>query len=134
METVTGRLVKIISETSGVKQSDGTPWKKKDILIDLGGNNSKKLVLPLFNTNCNITMKEGDTITANISLSSREYNGKWYYDVFASNISVVSNKTYHQNEDSSAPITGKPKYNNAKEVRDVAVNNSLEPQEDDLPF
>jgi hypothetical protein len=50
-------------------------------VLETGGQYPKPLAFEVFNTDHGLQV--GDTITAQVNLESREYNGKWYTSVKA---------------------------------------------------
>ena len=67
---------------SGVSQQ-GKQWQKMEIILQTQEQYPKSVCLTAFNQVVNDTMSFniGELVDANISVESREFNGKWYTDV-----------------------------------------------------
>lgn len=61
------------------------PWKKQELIIETIEQYPKKICLLCWNERVNDANSffVGQTIKAQISIESREFNGKWYTDVRA---------------------------------------------------
>ena len=59
------------------------PWKKQELIIETIEQYQKKICLLCWNERVNDANSffVGQTIKAQISIESREFNGKWYTDV-----------------------------------------------------
>lgn len=79
---IEGTIIKILPLEQGVSKTSGNPWSKGTIVIETGGQFSKKVVLS--------NMKKAEELVAlpiggqfifDIDVESREYQGKWYTNV-----------------------------------------------------
>lgn len=71
---------------NGISQS-GNPWQKQILVCETLATYPKKVALTAFNSTVE-TMNQfpdGTTISAVVSVESREFNGKWYTDVYLQN-------------------------------------------------
>jgi hypothetical protein len=59
-------------------------------VLETGGQYPKQIAFEVFNTDHGLRV--GDTITAQVNLESREYNGKWYTAVKAYKVDVQGGK------------------------------------------
>lgn len=79
---ITGRVTSILPEVSG--EGKNGPWRKQNFILETEGNYPKQICVIQWGDNIDqFGVQEGETITASIDLSSREYNGRWYTDVKA---------------------------------------------------
>lgn len=81
---VTGKIILVVGETSGVSKSSGKPWKKKNFVLETqdGGSFPRKIAFDLFGDRVDqFPINVGDEITLSFDIESREYMGKWYTDI-----------------------------------------------------
>lgn len=126
---LTGKIIKVLAPVTG--EGKNGPWKKQEFVIEFSeGQYAKKVCLAAWGErvdNLN-RYKIGDTITASISLESREYNERWFTEARAWKItggegnSSTSNDTYTQQ-----PAAAQPTFN-AEPLPQASS------ADDDLPF
>lgn len=71
---------------NGISQA-GNPWQKQILICETVATYPKKVALTAFNSTVE-TMNQfpdGTIISAVVSVESREFNGKWYTDVYVQN-------------------------------------------------
>ena len=80
---IVGKVVQLGTLTEG--NSPRGPWKKQELIIETIEQYPKKICLMCWNERVNDinSFFVGQTIKAQISIESREFNGKWYTDVRA---------------------------------------------------
>ena len=80
---IVGKVVQLGTLTEG--NSPRGPWKKQELIIETIEQYPKKICLICWNERVNEANSffVGQTIKAQISIESREFNGKWYTDVTA---------------------------------------------------
>ncbi|MGF1671756.1 MAG: DUF3127 domain-containing protein [Balneolaceae bacterium] len=79
---ISGKVVKVLEEQTG-ESKNGT-WRKRDFILETGGQYPKQVCITQWGDQIDQdAVKEGDQLTANIDIQSREYNGRWYTDVKA---------------------------------------------------
>lgn len=85
---IIGKVVQLGTLTEG--SSPRGPWKKQELIIETLEQYPKKVCLMCWNDRVNEAngFFVGQTIKAQISIESREYNGKWYTDVRAIRLDV----------------------------------------------
>jgi len=126
---VNGIVDSIESKAKGVSSS-GKEWEKQDFVIQTKGNYPVKICFSLFGDKIsnldNVT--EGCEVDVSFSVESREYNGKWYHNVNASKVTILSNG-------------GTKKDNGLIETKSIKqgiteknANKATELEEDELPF
>lgn len=67
-------------------------WRKQELIIETIEQYPKQVCLLCWGDTIDAlaTLNEGDVIKAGISIESREFNGKWYTDVRAFGLGLVS--------------------------------------------
>ena len=78
---ITGKVVKLGGLTEGT--SARGPWRKQDLIIETDEQYPKTVCLTCWTNQIDEiqAMTPGQLIKAQIDISSREFNGKWYTDV-----------------------------------------------------
>ena len=78
---ITGKVVRLGALTEGT--SARGPWRKQDLIIESEEQFPKTVCLTCWSNQIDEIQKfaPGQAIKAQIDLSSREFNGKWYTDV-----------------------------------------------------
>ena len=127
---ITGKVVRLGGLTEGTSAKG--PWRKQDLIIETDEQYPKTVCLTCWTNQINEiqSMVPGQLIKAQIDISSREFNGKWYTDVRVWRFDPVTaqaptqpNEAIHQTPPPIAP-TGGP-----EEFFGSDSNNG-----DDLPF
>ena len=85
---IIGKVVQLGTLTEG--SSPRGPWKKQELIIETLEQFPKKVCLICWNERVNDAngFFVGQTIKAQISIESREFNGKWYTDVRAIRLEI----------------------------------------------
>ena len=80
---IVGKVLQLGTLTEG--SSPRGPWKKQELIIETIEQYPKKICLMCWNDRVNDAngFFVGQTVKAQISIESREFNGKWYTDVRA---------------------------------------------------
>lgn len=67
-------------------------WRKQELIVETIEQYPKQVCLLCWGDTIDAlaTLSEGDVIKAGISIESREFNGKWYTDVRAFGLGLVS--------------------------------------------
>ena len=73
---------------SGTSQSTGNAWRKQEFVVEWyespSDTQSQKIVLSVMNDNIEkLNVKIGDKMEVRFDLRYREYNGKYYMDIYA---------------------------------------------------
>ena len=75
---IQGKITHVLDTRTG---SGAKAYTVYNYVLETGGQYPKPLAFEVFNTDHGLQV--GDTITAQVNLESREYNGKWYTSVKA---------------------------------------------------
>lgn len=115
---ISGKIIQTLEEQSG-NGRNGT-WRKRDYILETGGQYPKKVCLTVWGDKIDqFNIQQGQDLTANIEVESREFNGRWYTDV----------KIWRVNSAGAANATPTSK----NEMPDVSTFND-ENEGDVLPF
>lgn len=87
-----GRILSRSNIMSGTSQA-GNTWQKQIIICETISSYPKKVAITAMNNSVELAknVPDGAVVEAIISVESREYNGKWYTDVFLLNIGMKGN-------------------------------------------
>ena len=68
-----------------IRAENLTEYQKQEFIISVGDKCPKQVCLSAWGERCDEleNIQIGDTVTAELEISSREYNGKWYTEVKA---------------------------------------------------
>ena len=79
---LTGKLVQVLPLQTGTGKNG--QWKKQDIILETEGTYPKKVCISIWGDKINESqLKQGNMLTVQFDVESREYNGRWYTDVKA---------------------------------------------------
>jgi hypothetical protein len=80
---LTGRIAQILPLEQGVSKA-GNSWRKQVFILETQDQYPRKVAISLLNDNIDkYTIQVGTVVTANLEIESREWNGKWYTEVKA---------------------------------------------------
>lgn len=87
---IQGKFIKMGSLQEGTSARGA--WRKQELIIETIEQYPKQVCLLCWGDTIDAlaTLGEGDVINAGISIESREFNGKWYTDVRAYSLGLVS--------------------------------------------
>ena len=126
---LTGRITQILPLEQGVSKA-GNAWRKQVLILETQDQYPRKVAISLLNENIDkYKTPVGIVVTAHIEIESREWNGKWYTEVKAWQI------TYPQGQ----PVAQAPQPTAQAYTQPVATPTAqqapAQPQaSDELPF
>lgn len=86
---LTGKIIAVLPASSGVSQRTGNTWMSQDYVIEVPGQYPRKCVFRVFGEDrikqFNIQM--GEDLTVSFDIDAHEFNGRWFNDVRAFNVS-----------------------------------------------
>ena len=86
---LTAKLLTLLPIQTG-KGKNGE-WKKQDLIVETGDTYPKKICVSVWGDKINHSvLVVGNELKIDIDVESREYNGRWYTDVKASKIELVT--------------------------------------------
>jgi len=89
MMEVNGKVIQVPELQSG--QGKNGEWRRQEFIVDITeGKWTKHLALQMWGDKI-VPLKVGDTINAQVSATSREYNSRWYTDLTV--LSIVKSET-----------------------------------------
>ncbi|MFO7613065.1 MAG: DUF3127 domain-containing protein [Bacteroidales bacterium] len=123
---ISGKITQILPEVKG--EGRNGPWKRQDFILETDDQYPKKVCISVWNDKVDVgKLQPGDPVTVEISVESREYNGRWYTDVKGSGIIVKK------------PGASAPGGSYITEIESVPPPDKIpddlpEEEENDLPF
>ena len=130
---LTGRITQILPLEQGVSKA-GNAWRKQVLILETQDQYPRKVAISLLNDNIDkYTIQVGTVVTAHIEIESREWNGKWYTEVKAWQI------TYPQGQPVATHVATSPQPTAQAYTQPVATPTAQQapsqPQAaDELPF
>ena len=118
---ITGALVQKLEKIKG--NTVKGEWQKQEFIISVGDKYPKNVCLSTWNDKCDDleNIQIGDTVTAELEISSREYNGRWYTEVKAWKFLGVESNQAPKVQENTQPAVQSNDY-------------PKEEEKDDLPF
>ena len=118
---ISGKIIALLPERSG--QSAKGPWRKQEYILETDSQYPKKICFMAWGEKIDqFNIEEGESVEVSVDLESREYNGRWYTDVKAWQISRHS-----ANSNSSRSI-------DSKDYSDPQKRNLDSIDIEDIPF
>jgi hypothetical protein len=79
-----GKVEKIYDIQSGVSKA-GNEWKKQEFVIETDDSFARKVCFTLFNDKISLAqgLTPGKVVNVSFNVESREYNGKWFHNINA---------------------------------------------------
>lgn len=127
---LTGRIALILPLEQGVSKA-GNSWRKQVFILETQDQYPRKVAISLLNDNIDkYAIQVGTVVTANLEIESREWNGKWYTEVKAWQI------TYPQGQPVATHVATSPQpvATYAQPVATPAPAPAQPQAAEDLPF
>ena len=127
---LTGTIVQVLPYDGGTSKA-GKEWRKGGFILETQEQYPRKVAISIFNDNIDkYPTQVGTVVTAHIEIESREWNGKWYTEVRAWQI------TYTQAQPvASAPQPTAQTYTTPLATPTPPAAATAQPQTaDELPF
>lgn len=82
---ISGKVVQVLPIQTGTSKA-GNPWQKQEFILEQGGQYPRKVCISLFGDNVAKIPQVGQDVMASVDIDSREFNGRWYTEIKAWNI------------------------------------------------
>ena len=143
---LTGRIIAVMQPRSGVSQRTGNSWMTQEYVLEVPGTYPKRCVFNIFGEERikQFNIQVGQDLNVEFDIDAREYNGRWYNDVRAYNVTpaqpvaaapagVAEAAPFPPQQNvSAAPFP--PQQNAAAAPFPPAQESAAEGSSDDLPF
>lgn len=82
---ISGKIIQVLPERSGVSQRSGTEWKLAQYVIETFEQYPKKCVFEVFGSDRiqQLNIQAGQSLTISIDIDAHEYMGRWYNTIRA---------------------------------------------------
>ena len=118
---INGKIIELLPEKIG--QSANGQWRKQEYILETDGQYPKKICFMAWGDKIGqFNIQQGENIVVSVDLESREYNGRWYTDVKAWQVS-----RHGVDADTSRP-SGSQYYADLPQANIHSLDN------DDIPF
>lgn len=106
--TISGRIDSVLPLQQGTSKA-GNPWKKQGYVLETGGQYPKKVCFSLFGDKIDqFPIQVGQDVTVSIGIESREFNGRWYTEVNAWNVTYSGQQPQLQSQATPQPPVAQP--------------------------
>jgi hypothetical protein len=86
---LTGKIIAVLPANSGVSARTGNSWMSQEYVIEVPGQYPRKCLFRIFGEDrikqFNIQM--GEDLTISFDIDAHEYNGRWFNEIRAYNVS-----------------------------------------------
>lgn len=82
---ITGKIIFVSEERSGVAKASGNPWKSQDFVIETHDTYPRKCVFTVFGEDRlkQFNLQKDGEYTVSFDIDAHEYNGRWFNDIRA---------------------------------------------------
>ena len=82
---ITGRIIAVLPERSGVSQRSGSEWKVASYVLETQEQYPKKMCFEVFGTDRiqQLNIQAGEMLTVSFDIDAHEYNGRWFNSIRA---------------------------------------------------
>lgn len=82
---ISGKVVQVLPIQTGTSKA-GNPWQRQEFVLEQGGQYPRKVCISLFGDNVAKIPQVGQDVMVSVDIDSREFNGRWYTEIKAWNI------------------------------------------------
>lgn len=87
---IRGKIIYAGEVRQGVSQKTGKEWRSQECVLETLDKYPERLVFQHYDTS--ITLGEGDMVRGELRFSARDYNGRWYNQLYMSRPSLENGK------------------------------------------
>ncbi|MBQ9559083.1 MAG: DUF3127 domain-containing protein [Bacteroidaceae bacterium] len=82
---ITGRIIAVLPERSGVSQRSGAEWKAGSYVLETQEQYPKKICFDVFGADRlqQFNIQVGEMMTVSFDIDAHEYNGRWFNSIRA---------------------------------------------------
>ena len=86
---LTGRIIAVLPERSGVSQRSGSEWKVATYVLETQEQYPKKMCFEVFGVERiqQFNIQVGEMMTVSFDIDAHEYNGRWFNSIRAFRVS-----------------------------------------------
>ncbi|MBR0263994.1 MAG: DUF3127 domain-containing protein [Prevotella sp.] len=130
---LTGKIIAVMEPRSGVSARTGNTWMTQEYVLEVPGTYPKRCVFNLFGEDRikQFNIQQGEDLTIQFDIDAREYQGRWFNDIRAYNVTRGQVPQPTAAAPSAAPF---PPAGAATAPFPPAQEPAAENSADDLPF
>lgn len=115
---ISGKIIAVMEAKSGTSSRTGNTWLSQEYVIEIPGQYPRHCVFSVFGEDKikQLNIHIGEELTIFFEIDAREYNGRWYNDFRAYNVT----RDQQQQPSQKAPIDDLP-FTNTTECRDDEI-------------
>lgn len=82
---ITGKIITVLPEKSGVSASTGNPWKVQSYVIETHDQYPRRMCFDVFGEDKikTFNIQAGQELTVSFDIDAREYQGRWFNSIRA---------------------------------------------------
>lgn len=82
---ITGRIIAVLPERSGISQRSGSEWKAGSYVLETQEQYPKKICFDVFGADRiqQFNIQVGEMMTVSFDIDAHEYNGRWFNSIRA---------------------------------------------------
>lgn len=106
---ITGKIINVLPERSGVSASTGSQWKTGAYVLETMGQYPKHICFEVFGSDKlqQFAIQTGEIVTISFDVDAHEYQGRWFNSIRAWKVVRTGN---HANTLASAQTATPPPY------------------------
>ena len=107
---ITGRIIAVLPERSGVSQRSGSEWKVATYVLETQEQYPKKMCFEVFGSDRiqQFNIQVGEMMTVSFDIDAHEYNGRWFNSIRAFRVDRNMQTTAPDAAVAGAPIAQAP--------------------------
>ena len=125
---IIGKIIKVLPERSGVSARNGSEWKVASYVLETVSDRfPRKMVFEVFGSDKiqQFAIQSGEMVRVSFDIDAHEYNGRWYGQLEAYDVTVIDEEKKEEPKQTSLPSSA-PAYTPKK--------SEPEAPDADLPF
>lgn len=136
---ITGKIIVVLPEKSGVSANTGNPWKVQSYVIETHDQYPRRMCFDVFGEDKikTFNIQAGQELTVSFDIDAREYQGRWFNSIRAWKVAPANQATTDVPPfDPTAPAATAPIPNTAPTAQPAQTAQPTDGgnNADDLPF
>lgn len=101
---ITGKIIEVLPEKSGVSASTGNPWKVQSYVIETHDQYPRRMCFDVFGDDKikAFNIQAGQELTVSFDIDARQYQGRWFNSIRAWKVAPAQQE--------AAPVAGVPPF------------------------
>lgn len=92
---ITGKIIAVLPEKSGVSASTGNPWKVQSYVLETHDQYPRRMCFDVFGEDKikTFNIQAGQELTVSFDIDAREYQGRWFNSIRAWKVAPATQAT-----------------------------------------